>query len=158
MASTGGAGRIALIGSTAADVRDVMIEGPSGVLATAPNGCRPIYEPSKRKLAWPMARWRTRSVLTNLIGFGVRNFDFGWCDELAAWSYGAEAWNMFALGLRLGSHPRAVITTTPRPTKLIRELLARQDVVVTTDTTYANAANLRLHSLLQSRPAMRARD
>jgi phage terminase large subunit-like protein len=142
LASYGEAGRIALIGATAADTRDVMIEGPSGILATAPNWCRPIYESSKRRLTWPngaVAHAFSADEPDRLRG---PQFDFGWCDELAAWSYGADTWAMFALGLRLGAHPRAVITTTPRPTKLIRELLARPDVVQTTDSTFANAANL----------------
>jgi len=142
LAESGKARRIALLGSTAADVRDVMIEGPSGILATAPNRCRPTFQPSKRLVEWPngaVAHAFSADEPDRLRG---PQFDFGWCDEVAAWNYGQETLAMFSMGLRLGTHPRAVITTTPRPTKLIKELLARPDVVTTTDSTFANAANL----------------
>lgn len=140
----GTAGHIALIGATAADVRDIMIEGPSGILPLSPAWCRPEYEPSKRKLTWPngaVAHAFSSEEADRLRG---PQFDFGWCDELAAWADAQTTWDMFQFGLRRGKNPRWIITTTPRPIRLLRELLAREglDVVVTRGTTFENADNL----------------
>ena len=118
--------RIALVGRTWADVRDVMVEGESGILAVCPPWCYPDYQPSRRLLVWPNG-----AVRQALLGRGARplrgpQHDAAWCDELASWQR-PETWDNLMLGLRLGSDPRCVVTTTPRPTKLIRELIARAD-------------------------------
>jgi phage terminase large subunit-like protein len=136
--------RIALIGPTAADCRDVMIEGPSGVLATAPAWCRPEYEPSKRKLTWPsgaIAHAFSSEEADRLRG---PNFDFIWADELAAWNDAQQVWDMAMFCLRLGRRPRWLVTTTPKPLKLLKALVAREgrDLVVTRGSTYENEANL----------------
>lgn len=133
--------RIALIGRTAADVRDVMVEGESGILAISPPWNRPKYEPSKRRLTWPNG-----AVATTYSGdepdlLRGPQHDFGWADELAAWRY-PDAWDQFLFGLRLGLNPRAVVTTTPRPTPIIKQLIADPLTHVTRGSTYANAANL----------------
>ena len=142
LAEAGTVSRIALIGATAADVRDIMIEGPAGILRTAPKWFEPTFESSKRKLAWPngaIAHAFSAEEADRLRG---PQFDFGWCDEFAAWQ-GAEAtWSMFEFALRLGAHPRWLVTTTPRPIKIVKELLARPDVVVTSGSTFENADNL----------------
>lgn len=144
MAETGAAKRIALVGATAADVRDTMIEGESGILATASSWNRPEFEPSKRKVTWPSGTIATAFSSEEADRLRGPQFDFAWADELAAWTNPLEVWNMLQLCLRLGAHPRCIVTTTPRPIKLLKDLLARvgQDVVVTGDSTYANAANL----------------
>ncbi len=138
----GTASRIALVAATAADARDVLIEGPSGILATAPKHARPEYEPSRRKLTWPngaVAMTYSADEPERLRG---PEHDAAWTDELAAWRY-ADAWDQLQLGLRMG-RPRCVVTTTPKPVKLIRDLLAREgrDVVVTRGRTMDNRANL----------------
>lgn len=133
--------RIALIGATAADARDVMVEGPAGILAISPPGSVPHYEPSKRRLTWPngaIASIFTADEPNRLRG---PQFDTAWCDELAAWRYVRESWDMLQMGLRLGS-PQCVITTTPRPLQLLRELLKDPETVVSRGSTYDNAANL----------------
>lgn len=135
-------GRWHFVAPTAADVRDVMVEGESGILATAPKGGRPLYEPSKRKLTWPNGA--TASLFSadepeRLRGPQCEAF---WADELAAWRYMQEAWDQLMFGFRLGSDPQGVATTTPRPYPLIRELLERDGVTVTRGTTYENLANL----------------
>lgn len=141
-AEQGVAKRIALVAPTAADIRDVMIEGESGILSIAPSWNRPAYEPSKRhKLTWP----------NGAIAFGYSadepdrlrgpQHDGAWCDELASWRY-PEAWDMLQFGLRLGDRPRCIVTTTPKPVKLIRELLAEKTTHPTRGTTYANRENL----------------
>jgi phage terminase large subunit-like protein len=134
--------RIALIGATAPDVRDIMVEGETGVLRTAPAWCRPTYEPSKRKIEWPngsVAHAFSAEEPDRLRG---PQFHYGWLDELAAFPNDEEVWNMFQFGLRLGQQPRCIITTTPRPKKLIRSLLSRKDVAVVRGSTFENSANL----------------
>ena len=133
--------RIALVAPTAADARDVMVEGESGLLAIAPPGQRPLYEPSKRRLTWPNGAIATTFSADEPERLRGPQHDFAWCDELAAWRYPA-AFDMLMFGLRLGDDPRAVITTTPRPTKLIRTLLADPTVVVSRGRTAENRGNL----------------
>ena len=138
---SGKAHRAVVVAPTAADCRDTITEGPSGFLACCPPWNRPTYEPSKRRLTWKSGAQvalysaeepdRLRGVNTDLL----------LADELAAWPR-PEAWDMAQFALRLGSNPRAMITTTPRPTRLIRELLADTETVTTRGSTYDNAANL----------------
>jgi len=139
------AGRLALVAPTAADARDTIVEGESGILATAPSWARPEYEPSKRKLTWPntgaVAHTFSSEEADRLRG---TQFDFAFADELAAWNDPQSTWDMLMFGLRLGKHPRWLVTTTPRPIKLLKDLLAREghDVCVTKGSTFENAANL----------------
>src|SRR6266568_6468349 len=133
--------RLALVGRTAADVRDVMVEGESGILAISPPWNRPRYEPSKRRLTWPNGAIATLYSADEPERLRGPQHDAAWCDELASWRY-PEAWDMLMLGLRLGTDPRVVVTTTPRPTKSIRVLLADPKVVVSRGTTAENRANL----------------
>jgi phage terminase large subunit-like protein len=133
--------RIALVAPTAADARDVMVEGESGLLAIAPPADRPLYEPSKRRLTWPNGAVATLFSADEPERLRGPQHDFAWCDELAAWRY-PEAWDMLMFGLRLGDDPRAVVTTTPRPTRLIRALIADPKVVTTRGATAENRANL----------------
>jgi len=132
-----GARRIALVGPTAEDTRDVMVEGDSGILAISPPGEGPRYVPSKRRVVWPngaIAALYSADEPRRLRG---PQHDTAWCDELAAWRY-PETWDMLMFGLRTGADPRCVVTTTPRPIRLLRELLADSKVVVTRGTTYDN--------------------
>ena len=142
-AASGRAGRIALVAATAADARDVLVEGESGILAVAPPWCRPVYEPSKRRLTWPNGAIATTFSAEEPERLRGPQHDAAVCDELGAWSR-PETWDMLQFGLRLGRNPRCLVATTPRPTRLIRELLAREgrDVVVTRGSTYENRANL----------------
>ena len=136
-----GYGRIALVGPTAGDVRDVMVEGESGILAISPNGERPTYEPSKRRLTWPNGAMATCYSADEPERLRGPQHDFFWADEVAAWRY-AEAWDQLMFGLRLGHDPRGVATTTPKPRQLVRELLAASTTHVTRGSTYDNASNL----------------
>ena len=133
--------RIALIAPTPADARDVMIEGESGILNIYPDNQRPIYEPSKRRLTFSNG-----AIATVYSGYKPDQLrgpqhDAFWADELAAWQYMEETWDMLMFGLRLGD-PRGIITTTPRPLKLIKELKSADNVVLTTGSTYDNRDNL----------------
>ena len=141
--ASGQANRIALIAATAADARDVLVEGQSGILAVAPPWFRPVYESSKRRLTWPNGAMATTFSAEEPERLRGPQHDAAVCDELGAWSH-PETWDMLQFGLRLGGNPRCLVATTPRPTKLIRELLAREgrDVAVTRGSTYENRANL----------------
>ena len=133
--------RLALVAPTAGDARDVMVEGESGILAISPPWERPRYEPSKRRLTWPNGAIATLFSADEPERLRGPQHDAAWCDELASWRY-PEAWDMLMFGLRLGTDPRVVVTTTPRPTALLRELIADPSVVVTRGTTYENRLNL----------------
>src|SRR2546421_1197457 len=129
--------RLALVAPTAGDARDVMVEGESGILAISPPWERPRYEPSKRRLTWPNGAIAALFSADEPRRLRGPQHDTAWCDELAAWRY-PEAWDMLMFGLRAGADPRCVVTTTPRPIRLLRELLADPKVVVTRGTTYDN--------------------
>ncbi len=122
--------RIALVGPTAADARDVMVEGGSGILVISPDPERPLYEPSKRRLTWPNGAVATTYSADEPERLRGPQHDAAWCDELGAWRY-PEAWDMLMFGMWLGADPRTVVTTTPRPAKLIRDLVRDPICVVT---------------------------
>jgi predicted phage terminase large subunit-like protein len=140
-AESGAARRIALVAPTARDARLVMVEGESGLLAIASDRQRPVFEPSKRQLTWPNGAIATLFSADEPDRLRGPQFDAAWCDELAAWRYPA-AWDMLMMGLRLGQNPRVVVTTTPKPVKLIRALLASPDCAVTRGGTRENEDNL----------------
>jgi predicted phage terminase large subunit-like protein len=142
MVETRQAGRIALVAATAADARDTLVEGVSGLLNTASPWCRPIYEPSKRRLTWPNGAVATTFSSEEADRLRGPEHDAAWADELAAWDDPQATWDMLQFGLRLGARPRWLATTTPRPIKILKELIARDDVVVTRGSTFENAANL----------------
>lgn len=134
--------RLAMIGQTAADVRDVMVTGPSGILTISPPWFMPRYEPSKRLLTWPngaQAHTYSGDEPDQLRGPGT---DSCWCDEPAKWKYAKETWDNMEMGLREGPKPQVVATTTPRPIPLLKELLVDPTCVVAEGSTFANAANL----------------
>lgn len=138
----GRASRIALVAETAADARDVMVEGESGVLGVHPKSFRPIYEPSKRRLTWPNGATATLFNATEPDQLRGPQHDLAWCDELAKWRYAQETWDMLQFGLRLGEHPQQLITTTPRPIVVLKKIMADPRTVTTRGSTYENAANL----------------
>lgn len=140
LVTRGEASRIALIGETFGDVREVMIDGPSGVCALG--GVRPRYETSRKRLLWPngaVAQAFSASEPESLRG---PQFDAAWADEIGKWRYTEAAWDMLQFGLRLGERPRQVVTTTPRPAPILKRLLADETCAVTRASTYANRANL----------------
>lgn len=137
-----GARRFALVGRTTADVRDVMVEGESGLLATSPPWNRPTWVASKRRLTWPNGAIATTYSADKPDQLRGPQHDRAWCDELAAWRYQAETWANLQMGLRLGDRPRACVTTTPRSTKLVKELRDDPSTRLATGTTYDNSGNL----------------
>jgi phage terminase large subunit-like protein len=134
--------RIALVGETFADVRRVMIEGVSGLLSVHADGERPQYEASKLQLVWPngsVAQIFSAESADSLRG---PQFDAAWCDELAKWREPEAVWDMLQFGLRLGEHPEIVVTTTPRPIPLLKQIMSDAGTVTTRAATQANALNL----------------
>jgi predicted phage terminase large subunit-like protein len=146
IAEAGQVRHIALVGATAADVRDVMVEGPSGILSICPNSNRPLYEPSKRRVVWPNGVVATMFSSEEPERLRGPQHGAAWCDELAAWRNLSETWDQLQFGLRIGKRPRQVITTTPKPVKLLKALVKRAaeggDVIITKGKTSDNAANL----------------
>jgi phage terminase large subunit-like protein len=130
-----------LIGATADDARDIMVQGESGILAVCPDDERPEYRPSQRKLIWPNGAESLIFTADEPERLRGKQHSKLWADELAAWRY-PGAWDQAKFGLRLGDHPQTVITTTPRPTKLVREIMADPATVVTNGSTHDNRSNL----------------
>jgi len=137
-----------LAGATAEEVRDIMVEGESGILSCAPDDFRPEYIPSLKQLIWP------NGAVTHIC-YGsekekARGYqsDFLWCDELAKWQFTEETFDNLLLGLRLGHNPLCVVTSTPRPTKFLMDLEKRTDkqdrlsTVTTRGRTEDNFRNL----------------
>lgn len=130
-----------LIGATADDARDIMVQGESGILAICPRHERPEYRPSQRKLIWPNGAESLIFTADEPERLRGKQHSKLWADELAAWRY-ADAWDQAKFGLRLGDNPQAIITTTPRPTKIVREIMADPATITTNGSTYDNRANL----------------
>ena len=144
-AATGAAKRIALVGATADAVRFTMVEGEAGILAAAGSSDRPLFEAGKGQILWPSgAIARLYSADSPEIIRGTEH-DLAWCDELASWRRAQETWDNLTFTMRMGKHPHIVISTTPKPTKLIKDLVSREGkdgIVISRSTTYANRQNL----------------
>lgn len=132
---------IAFVGETLADVREVMIEGPSGI-ATISRHDRPRFEPSRKRLVWDSGA--VAQIFSSEDPDSLRGpqFQAAWCDEVAKWKHADACFDMLQFGLRLGDRPRQIITTTPRPVPLLKRLLADPEVVVTRMRSDENSANL----------------
>jgi phage terminase large subunit-like protein len=136
------AARIALVGETLAEVRRVMIEGVSGLLAIHAAEERPRFEASKMQLVWPNGAIAQAFSAEDPDSLRGPQFAAAWCDEIAKWRLVEETWDMLQFGLRLGRSPQVAVTTTPRPIPLIKKLMEDAATVVSRAATAANAANL----------------
>ena len=134
--------RIALVARALDEAQSVMIEGESGIINISPHWNMPTYEPSKRKLTWPNGAFALVFSSHEPDQLRGPQFDAAWCDELASWQYPNESWDNLAFALRLGRHPRSVVTTTPKTVELVRSLPNRPGVHVTRGSTYDNQDNL----------------
>ena len=134
--------RIALVGETLADARSVMVEGVSGVLAVHPAAERPEFQSSRRQLMWPNGTIAQLFSGADPDGLRGPQFDVAWCDEVAKWRHAEATWDMLQFALRLGGHPRQLVTTTPRPIPVLKRLLGDPATVVTRVRTADNAAHL----------------
>ncbi|KIQ69943.1 hypothetical protein Wenmar_01513 [Wenxinia marina DSM 24838] len=138
----GRARRVALVGETYDQTREVMVMGDSGLLACSPPDRRPDWIATRRLLVWPngaVASLHSASEPESLRG---PQFDAAWVDELAKWKKAKDTWEMLALAVRLGADPRICATTTPRSVPFLKALMARDSTVTTRAPTEANRANL----------------
>ena len=140
--SPGRYGRLALVAETAADARDVMVEGESGILAVHPPDFRPTYEPSKRKLTWPNGATALLFNGTEPDQLRGPQFDAAWVDELAKYEHAADVWDQLAFSLRLAKQPHKVVTTTPRPIPVLKAIIVDPTTRITRGRTLDNAVNL----------------
>ena len=135
-------GRIAIVAETMQDLREVMVEGISGLLAVHPRDQRPAWSASRRRLEWPNGAIAHGFSAEDPESLRGPQFGAAWCDELAKWAYAEKTFDNLQFGLRLGENPRQVITTTPRPTKLLKRLAADPTTALSHAPTRKNAANL----------------
>ena len=133
---------IALVGESEHDVREVMIEGVSGLLAVHRRDERPAWISSRRRLEWSNGAVAYAFSAEDPESLRGPQFGCAWSDEMAKWRYAEAAFDMLQFGLRLGAQPRQLITTTPRPTALIKRLMLEPQSVVTRAATEANAYHL----------------
>lgn len=141
--------RIALVAETAADARDVMIKGDSGLLNVDPELDEDCWSPTNRCLTWPNGSKAFTYNGTTPDQLRGPQHHFGWVDELAKFEYMQDAWDQLQFGLRLGEHPQVLVTTTPRPLPLIKKLVADPDSVVTRGSTLDNKDNLAKNTVKQ---------
>lgn len=139
--------RIAIVGETAADCRDVLAQGDSGILSVHPKDFRPVYRPSTRSLTWPNGTQAFFYNGTEPDQLRGPQHDALWIDEIAKYREAQSCWDQAQFGLRLGNSPQQIITTTPRPIPVIKNLLAESHepdsgIVVTRGSTFDNRANL----------------
>lgn len=142
LAESGHARRIALVAPTLSDARAVMVEGESGIMAVCPPWSRPTFNTSTRTLAWPSGTVATLFGAEEPERLRGPQHDAAWADELCAWRRDEDTWDNLMFGLRLGHRPRTMITTTPKPTALLKKLVAAETVTVTRGSTFDNLANL----------------
>ena len=144
-------GRVALVGPTLGDVREVMIEGVSGLRSiTDCYAFYPTYSPSRRRLEYPNGAVATVYSAEDPDSLRGPQFDAAWCDEIAAWPNGEAVWDTLQMGVRLGKSPVCVATTTPRPVPLVQRLVAGE-AIVTRMRTEDNAEHLAAGFLEQMR-------
>ena len=135
--------RIALVAKTPGDARDVMIEGEAGILSTSPPWNRPKYEPSKRRLTWPNGAIATTYSGADPDQLRGPTHDTFWVDELAAFKYPRDTWDNLQLTMRHGDDPKGIVTTTPKPLALLKEIEASPYTVCSpVESSYANQINL----------------
>lgn len=138
--------RIALVGANLGEARSVMVEGESGLLSIGAPWRRPVFEPSLRRLTWPSGAQATLYSAAEPEALRGPQHSHAWCDEIAKWDNASgramAAWDNLMMGLRLGTDPRVLATTTPRAVPLLARLLAEDRVAVTKGSTFDNSANL----------------
>jgi len=138
----GPARRMALVGETIDQVREVMVFGESGIMACSPPDRRPEWQATRKRLIWPNGATAQAFSAHEPEGLRGPQFDAAWVDELAKWKKARETWDMLQFALRLGEEPRVCVTTTPRNVGVLKELLETPTTVVTSAPTEANRAFL----------------
>ena len=138
----GHANRVAIVGETIDQAREVMVFGESGILACSPPDRRPDWHAGRRLLTWPNGA--TAQIFSAYDPEALRGpqFDAAWVDELAKWPKAQDTWDMLQFALRLGDAPRVCVTTTPRNVSVLKQVLKQPSTVVTHAPTESNRANL----------------
>ncbi len=134
--------RVALVGETVDQVREVMIFGDSGILACSPPDRRPDWQAGRKQLVWPNGAVAQVFSAHEPEALRGPQFDAAWVDELAKWKKARDTWDMLQFALRLGDDPRVCVTTTPRNVGVLKDLLEMPSTMVTQAPTEANRANL----------------
>ena len=134
--------RVALVGETVDQVRDVMVMGDSGIIACSPPDRKPEWLASKHQLVWPNGAIAQVFSAHEPDSMRGPQFDAAWADELGKWKKGGEAWDQLQFALRLGKNPRCVVTTTPRSVEVLKAILKNPSTVITHAPTEANRAHL----------------
>ncbi len=134
--------RIALVGETIDQVREVMIFGESGILACCPPDRRPVWQATRKRLIWPNGATAQAFSAHDPESLRGPQFDGAWVDEMAKWKKARATWDMLQFGLRLGDDPQVCVTTTPRNVGVLKDVLAQDTTVVTSAPTEANSAFL----------------
>ena len=134
--------RLALVGETVDQVREVMVFGESGIMACSPPDRRPEWQAMRRRLVWPNGAVAQVFSAHEPEGLRGPQFDGAWVDELAKWKKARDTWDMLQFALRLGEAPQVCVTTTPRNVGVLKDILASDSTVMTTAPTEANSANL----------------
>jgi len=146
-----GVKRLAIIAATNSDIERTMIRGESGFLNCCWSGDKthrgvhlglPEWSPTKRTLTWANGAQAQAFSAEEPERLRGPQFEKAWCDELAAWNRDRDTWDMLSFTLRLGKKPQVIVTTTPRPTKLVRDIIKNPKTIVTSGSTFDNAANL----------------
>ena len=147
--------RVAAVAATNSDIERVMVKGDSGFLALCWAGDRndkgqvigyPLWSPTKRILTWHKDGDHSKPEIARVEFYSAQEperlrgpqFHSAWCDELAAWAYDQDTWDMLSFGLRLGKKPVVCVTTTPKSTALVRKLIKDPKTVITTGSSYEN--------------------
>ncbi|HET9069535.1 MAG TPA: terminase family protein, partial [Amaricoccus sp.] len=138
----GRSARVALIGETIEQAREVMVFGASGLIAASPPDRRPEWQAGRKRLVWPNGAVAQLFAARDPESLRGPQFDAAWCDELGKWTKAEAAWDMLQLSLRLGLRPRAVVTTTPRRNPGLQALIEAEGTVVTRAPTSANRMHL----------------
>lgn len=134
--------RVALVGATLDEARDVMVRGESGLIACSPPDRRPDWNESRRTLTWANGAEATCFSASSPEKLRGPQFDCAWVDELGKWPKPDRAWDMLQFALRLGDHPQQVVTTTPRANPVLEALMKDEGTVTVSAATRENRANL----------------
>ena len=144
---------LALVAETEDEVRRVMVEGESGILTISREGERPKYTICKGELLWPCGAKAMIYTAENYEKLRGAQFGGAWVDELAKFRNAQKVWDQLMFGLRLGDHPQAVVTSTPRPLPFLEKLMNDPATYLTRGSTYENAENLSplfIHQILKA--------
>ena len=152
-ADPGRARRLALVGETVDQVREVMVFGDSGILACSPPDRRPEWQATRRRLVWPNGAVAQVFSAHDPDSLRGPQFDAAWVDELAKWPKAEETWDQLQFALRLGDNPRQIVTTTPQNVPVLKSILKNPSTVMTSRPANIGSSAMQLLIARQRTPA-----